>query len=164
MKLPEKSTAITPHLTVRDVDKAVKFYADAFGFKRKFLLPGPQGRIMHAELTHANCTVMLGPESIERNMKAPITAGGTPVSLFVYVEDVDKLHAQAMAAGAREVFAPNDQFFGARTCLLLDPDGHQWMFAQHQLDMSADEMLDATKKHHAQLEASKEAASKERHI
>jgi PhnB protein len=149
MKLPEKSTAITPHLTVRDVAQAVTFYEQAFGFKRKFMLPGPGGRVMHAELVHQDCTVMLGPESPERGMLAPVTSGAVPpVSLFVYVDDVDRLHAQALAAGAHEVLPPNDQFFGARTCLLLDPDGHQWMFATHTREVSVDEMLQASRERH----------------
>lgn len=143
MQLPKKSTAITPHLTVRDVEAAAKFYEKAFGFTRKFALPGAGGRIMHAELTHENCTVMLGPESRERGMLAPITAGGSAVSIFVYVPDVDKQHARAIAAGAKELMPPSDQFFGSKTSLLLDPDGHQWMFAQHKKEVSLDDMKKA---------------------
>lgn len=143
MQLPKKSTAITPHLTVRDVETAAKFYEKAFGFTRKFALPGAGGRIMHAELTHENCTVMLGPESRERGMLAPITAGGTAVSIFVYVPDVEKQHARAIAAGAKELMPPSDQFFGSKTSLLLDPEGHQWMFAQHKKEVSLDDMKKA---------------------
>jgi PhnB protein len=143
MQLPKKTTAITPHLTVRDVDAAAKFYEKAFGFTRKFALPGAGGRIMHAEVAHDNCTVMLGPESKERGMLAPISSGGSPVSIFVYVPDVDKTHARAIAAGAKELMPPSEQFFGARTSLLLDPDGHQWMFAQHKKEMSLEEMTKA---------------------
>jgi PhnB protein len=143
--MPEKSTAITPHLTVRDVGAAMGFYEQAFGFKRKFMLPRPDGKVMHAEVVHDNCTVMLGPESLQRGMRAPVTSGGaSPVSLFVYVDDVDALYQRAVAAGAKTLLEPNDQFFGDRTCLLLDPDGHQWMFAEHKKDVSVDEMLQAT--------------------
>jgi PhnB protein len=148
MQMPKKSTAITPHLTVRDVAAAASFYEKAFGFTRKFMLPGPGGRIMHAELVHENCTVMIGPESLERGMRAPITAGGTPVSLFVYVTDVDALHSRALASGAKELVPPSEQFFGARTSVLLDPDGHQWMFAQHKKEVSVDEMTAAARGRH----------------
>lgn len=148
MRMPDKSTAITPHLTVRDVAEAMRFYETAFGFKPKFMLPRPDGKVMHAEVVHDGCTVMIGPESLERGIKAPVSSGFTPVSLFVYVDDVDRLHAQAEAAGAKTVLAPNDQFFGARTCLLLDPDGHQWMFATHQKDVTVDEMIASTHEPH----------------
>lgn len=144
MRMPEKSTAITPHLTVRDVGQAMTFYEQAFGFKKKFMLPRPDGKVMHGEVVHDNCTVMLGPEAIDRGIRAPVTSGFTPVSLFVYVDDVDVLFSQAVAAGAKTILEPNDQFFGARTCLLLDPDGHQWMFATHKKDVSVDEMMAAT--------------------
>jgi PhnB protein len=143
MQLPKKTTAITPHLTVRDVDTAAKFYERAFGFTRKFALPGAGGKIMHAEVGHENCTVMIGPESRERGMLAPITAGGPSVSIFVYVSDVDKQHARAVAAGAKELMPPSEQFFGSRTSLLLDPDGHQWMFAQHKKEVSIEDMKKA---------------------
>lgn len=148
MRMPEKSTAVTPHLTVRDVGEAVAFYVEAFGFTRKFILPRPDGKVMHGEVVHDGCTIMIGPESAERGIRAPVSSGFTPVSLFVYVDDVDVLHARAVARGARSVLAPNDQFFGARTCLLLDPDGHQWMFAVHQRDVSVDEMMASTHEPH----------------
>jgi PhnB protein len=148
MQLPKKTTAVTPHLTVRDVLTAVTFYEKAFGFTRKFMLPGAGGRIMHAEMIHEGCTIMIGPESLERNMRSPMTAGGSPVSLFVYVADVDKLHARSVAAGAKELVAPNDQFFGARTTVVLDPDGHQWMFAQHKKEVSVEDMTKAVRGGH----------------
>src|SRR5688500_12302136 len=143
MQLPKKTTALTPHLTVRDVAAAVTFYEKALRFTRKLMLPGAAGRILRAAVTHQGCSIMIGPESLERNMRSPRTAGGSPVSLFVYVADVDKLHARAMAAGAKELVAPNDQFFGARTTVVLDPDGHQWMFAQHKKEVSVEDMTKA---------------------
>ena len=145
MQMPKKTTAITPHLTVRDVEAATAFYEKAFGFKRKFMLPGRGGRIMHAEVTHEGCTVMIGPESPDRGLLSPLSTGGTPVSLFVHVEDVDKVHAQALAAGARELLQPDEQFFGARTSVVVDPDGHQWMLAQQKKEVSIDAMLQATR-------------------
>mgnify|MGYP006288230299 CR=1 FL=1 len=141
MRMPEKSTAVTPHLTVKDVGAAMSFYEQAFGFQRKFMLPRPDGKVMHGEVVHDGCTIMIGPESLERGIRAPVSFGFTPVSLFVYVDDVD-------AAGAKVVLAPNDQFFGSRTCLLLDPDGHQWMFATHKKDVTVDEMMTASRDPH----------------
>ena len=142
MKLPKKTTAITPHLTVRDVAAAAKFYEKAFGFTIKLMLPGgADGRIMHAEVGHSNCTIMIGPESLERGLRSPLTAGATPpVSLFVYVDGVDAIHARALGAGAKELLPPSEQFFGARTSIVADPDGHQWMLAEHRVELTEDAM------------------------
>jgi len=146
MKLPSQSSSVSPHLTVRDVKAAAEFYAKAFGFTIKMMLPGPAGKIMHAQLNHGMSVIMIGPESIERGMKAPVTSGQNPaVSLFIYVDDVDATHSRALAAGAKELLAPSEQFFGARTSVVLDGDGHQWMLAQHKKDMSADSMKEALK-------------------
>ncbi|HJL42606.1 MAG TPA: VOC family protein [Myxococcales bacterium LLY-WYZ-16_1] len=142
MKLPVKTTAVTPHITVRDVEAAARFYERAFGFRIQLLLPGgPHGTIRHAEVGHEGCTIMIGPESPQRGIRAPVDAGGTPpVSMFVYVDDVDAVHQRAVEAGAIELLPPSEQFFGARTCVLADPDGHQWMMAQHQEELSESDM------------------------
>lgn len=146
MQLPPNSSSISPHLTVRDVKAAAEFYAKAFGFQIKMMLPGQQGKIMHAQLNHGSSTLMVGPESIQRGMKAPITSGlNPPVSLFIYVDDVDATHKNALALGAKELIAPGDQFFGSRTSVVVDPDGHQWMVAQHKKDVSVEEMKSALK-------------------
>ena len=142
MKLPPKSTALTPHLTVRDVQAAARWYEEALGFRIKLMLPGgPSGEIRHAEVEHEGCTVMIGPESSSRGMLAPRTRGVPPsISLYLYVAEVDGTHARAIGAGAVELVSPSDQFFGARTSVIADPDGHQWMLAEHQQDMSEGEM------------------------
>lgn len=154
----KKSTSITPHLTVRDVAQAAKFYEAALGFTTKLLLPGgPEGKIMHAEITHGSSSLMLGPESVARGIKAPITAGTTPpVSLYLNVEDVDSAHAQAVKAGAIELLPPSDQFFGARTSIVCDLDGHQWMLAEHRTEVSENAMK--TKLTAARLGAKSQAA------
>src|SRR5688572_3829140 len=119
MQLPPNSSTISAHLTVRDVKAAAEFYAKAFGFQSKMMLPGQGGRIMHAQLNHGNSTLMVGPESVQRGMKAPITSGLVPpVSLFIYVNDVEATHKNALALGAKELIAPGDQFFGARTSVI----------------------------------------------
>ncbi|MBM4378983.1 MAG: VOC family protein [Deltaproteobacteria bacterium] len=145
MKLRRQS--ITPHLTVSDIPKAAKFYEAAFGFSPKTMLPGRSGKIMHGQLTLENGTMlMLGPESEERGFRSPKTAGITsPVSLYLVVRDVDAQHQKAVAAGARELLAPNDQFFGARTSLVLDPDGHQWMLSEEKEELSPEELQAALK-------------------
>ena len=147
MRLPPKTTSITPHLTVRDVREAVRFYEQGLGFSIRLMLPGgPSNTIRHAEVEHGGAVVMIGPESRERGLVAPITSGRPPpVSLYVYVNSVDDAHAQALGAGAVELIAPSDQFFGARTSVIADPDGHQWMLAEHQKVMTESEMKSALK-------------------
>lgn len=146
MKLPPQTSAVSPHITVRDVKAAADFYVKAFGFTLKFMLPGPQGKIMHAQLNHGLSVIMVGPESLERGIKAPITSGLSPaVSMFIYVDDVDATHKNALAVGAKELLPPSEQFFGARTSVVVDADGHQWMLAQHKKDLSGDQMGEALK-------------------
>jgi PhnB protein len=117
------------YLHVKDAERAIEFYQKAFSFKPKVTMPGPDGKIMHAELTHGDCTVMLGPENLEMGAKAPSTVGGTPVTIYVYVKDVDALTRQARAAGGNVVREPADQFYGDRTAGIVDPEGHTWYFA-----------------------------------
>lgn len=147
MKLPSNSTAITPHLTVRNVRDAVLFYERAFGFRTKLMLPGKQtDDIMHAEIEHEGCCLMLGPESPARGMLAPISRGGPPsVNLYLYVGSVDAVHARAIECGATELLPLSDQYFGARTSVVADPDGHQWMLAEHQKEMSERELREAVR-------------------
>ena len=140
---PEGMRWVSPYLTVKDAEAAIAFYNKAFGFETRFVAPGPDGKPMHAELQHKDSVIMLGPEcpqSAEHGFRSPSSIGGTSVTLYTYVEDVDALFEQAKAAGAKVIEAPKDQFWGDRTCLLVDPDGHAWMFATHVRDVSPEEL------------------------
>lgn len=141
--LPEGMSWIIPYLTVRDVKAAIEFYGRAFGMKQRMAMPGPDGAIMHAEITHEDTVLMLGPEDPERGTKGPTALGGSPVTIMLYVRDVDAWHRRAVDAGARSIMAPEDQFWGDRTCLVLDPDGHKWFAATHVRDVSPTEMAKA---------------------
>jgi uncharacterized glyoxalase superfamily protein PhnB len=129
---PAGMSWVAPYLTVKDADKAIDFYQRAFGFEKKFAMPGPQGKTGHAEMTYKEGNIMLGPEA---NMgscpaRAPATTGVTsPVGLYVYCDDVDALYKRATAAGAKGDMPPQDMFWGDRLCKLTDPDGHVWNFA-----------------------------------
>jgi PhnB protein len=126
---PEEYPWIMPFLTVKDPDAALAFYQKAFGFEKKMSMPGPDGKTMHAEVSWRGQVVMFGGETPENPCKAPITLGVRPPSgLYVYVDDVDALFKRATAAGAKVDKAPADQFWGDRTCSLIDPDGHIWGF------------------------------------
>jgi PhnB protein len=127
---------VNPFLTVRDVTAALAWYERAFGFKTSFTLPGPDGKPVHAEMTHRKSVIMMGPEALAYS-KAP-GKDGSPVSLYCYCDDVDALCAAARASGAKVAEEPADQFWGDRTCFLVDPEGHQWTFATHVFDLDPD--------------------------
>lgn len=124
---------LSPYLTVRDAAAALDFYQRAFGFRKKNIMTGPDGRILHAEMFWQDSVIMFGPEGAYGNQtRAPVTNGTpSPVSLYVYCDDVDTLFIHATRAGARAIFSPQDMFYGDRVCRLSDPDGHTWNFATH---------------------------------
>jgi PhnB protein len=132
--------AVSAMLTVRDVKAAMSFYQKALGFKSRGLMKGPDGQPMHAELRLRDTTVMLGPESPGRNMKGPKSLGGTPCTLYLYVDNVDKTYAKAVKLGATALMPPIDQFWGDRAGILADPEGHVWMVASHQADLTPAQM------------------------
>lgn len=130
-KLPGYSW-LSPYLLVADVEAAIKFYQSAFGFDKKEAIPGPDGNLLHAELTYQGQTLMTGKAGTYKDTKTPKQSGvESPVTLYVYCDDVDKFYENAMASGAINIQAPEDMFWGDRTCVLQDPDGYNWCFATH---------------------------------
>lgn len=129
IKVPPMMQLVSVYLNVKDVDAAIAFYEKAFGFKKKFVMPGPDGKIIHGELLHGNCTVMIGRPMPESGGKTPSDLGGSPTTVYVYVKDVDGLATRARAAGAQVTRELKDEFWGDRCCGFADPDGHQWYFA-----------------------------------
>lgn len=120
---------ICPALTVRDPGKAQAFYEKAFGFTPGQSVPGPDGKIMHAEVRYKDMTIMLGPEGMGQPCRTPATTKvEAPMALYVYVEDVDALCARAKQTEATVRMEPNDAFWGDRVCQLVDPDGYVWWF------------------------------------
>jgi uncharacterized glyoxalase superfamily protein PhnB len=124
---------LVPYLTVKDADQSLDFYQRAFGFEKRFTMPGPDGKTAHAEAGYKDVVVMFGPECANGGSgKAPATSGVKPaVGLYVYCDDVDALCKRAEAAGAKVERTPVDMFWGDRMCALTDPDGHMWSFATH---------------------------------
>jgi uncharacterized glyoxalase superfamily protein PhnB len=138
--VPDGYHTITPHLVVRDAAKAIAFYAKALGAEERFRMPGPGGSVMHAELNIGDSVVMLGEEAKERGALSPQSIGGSPVSLLIYVEDVDASFARADKAGCTVQMPPTDMFWGDRYGQLVDPFGHRWAIATHKEDVSPEEM------------------------
>ncbi len=138
--VPDAYHTVTPYLVVRGADRAIDFYKRAFGAKEHFRMPGPGGKIMHAEIRVGDSMIMLCDESPEMGGRSPQALDGTPVSIFLYVEDVDSVFRQAVGAGATEVMPVQDMFWGDRYGKLSDPFGHQWQLATHIEDVSPEEM------------------------
>ena len=138
--IPDGFRTVTPYLIVDGAAKALEFYVRAFGAEETFRFPTPDGKIGHAEIRIGDSMVMLADEYPGFGYKSPPAYGGTPVSICLYVADVDQLFARAIAAGARVQRPVQDQFYGDRTGTLIDPFGHVWSIATHKEDVSVEEM------------------------
>ena len=138
--IPAGHPAVSPYLIVDDAPRALEFYKKAFGAKELMRHAGPDGRIGHAEIRIGDSIVMLADEHLEINAKSPKTVGGTPVSLHLYVKDVDAVARQAAGAGAKTVRPVQTQFYGDRSGTFEDPFGHQWHVSTHVEDVSPAEL------------------------
>jgi PhnB protein len=138
--IPEGYHSITPYLIVKGAADAIEFYKKAFGATELFRMPAPGGRIGHAEIKIGDSVIMLSDEWPEMKYLGPKSLGGSPVSLLLYVDDVDTVFKQAIAAGATEDRAIEDKFYGDRSGSLTDPFGHVWHIATHTEDVSPEEM------------------------
>ena len=138
--------AVTVMLTVNDIKAAAGFYQKAFGFAKRGIMNGPDGKPMHAELRLRDTTLMLGPECAERGMRSAKTIGGSPATLYLTSENVDKTVARAVNLGATAVGAVMDMFWGDRCGTIVDPDGYAWMVGTHIAEPTPQEMKKAMKK------------------
>ncbi|MGI8958530.1 MAG: VOC family protein [Bryobacteraceae bacterium] len=132
--------AVTAMLTVTDVKAAVNFYQKAFGFTKRGIMNGPDGKPMHAELTLRDTTLMLGPENQQRGSRSAKTIGASPVTLYLTAENVDKVVAKAVKLGATPVGPVMDMFWGDRCGNIVDPDGNTWMVGTHMAEPTIEEM------------------------
>ena len=132
--------AVSAILTVSDVPAAVAFYQKAFGFAKRGIMNGPDGKPMQAELTLRGTTLMLGPENAAMGRRNAKAVGASPAGLFVYVENVDKVFAKAVSLGATAQGEVMDMFWGDRCGFLVDPDGYNWMVGTHKAEPTAREM------------------------
>jgi uncharacterized glyoxalase superfamily protein PhnB len=128
------------YICVKDAEKAIEFYKEAFGVKEKFRLTEPNGRIGHAELEFGTATLMLADEFPEYGFEGPKDSGITSYSLHIHVENADEMIDRAVRAGAKLVRPPQDQFYGERSGLIRDPFGHTWNIGHHIEDVSPEEM------------------------
>ena len=138
--IPEGYHSVTPYLIVKGGAKAIEFYKKAFGATEIMRLEGTGGSLGHAEIRIGNSPVMLADEYPEMGFRSPQTLGGAGVSLMVYVEQVDAVFQRAIATGAKELRAVQNQFYGDRSGTLQDPFGHVWTISTHVEDIPPEEM------------------------
>lgn len=138
--IPDGYHTIQPYLHIRGAAHAIDFYKAAFAAVEILRLTQPDGSIGHAELRFGDSVVMLADEAPERAIYSPTYLGGSAVSIMIYVEDCDALYRRAIAAGARSIREPVDQFYGDRSAGVQDPFGFQWWIATHIKDVAPDEL------------------------
>ncbi len=143
--IPEGYHAVTPYLIIKGAADAIEFYKKAFGATELFRFPAPDGKIGHAEIKIGDSPIMLADEFAEMGYKGPQALGGSPVSLMIYLEDVDTVFNRAVEAGASVKEAVQDKFYGDRTGTLTDPFGHVWHVSTHKEDVSMEEMEERAK-------------------
>jgi PhnB protein len=155
--IPDGYHAVTPYLIVSDAARAIEFYQRGLGAQELLRMPGPGGRIMHAEVKIGDSIVMLGEEPPDKPvMRSPRSAGMRTSSLYVYVPDVDTAFKRALQAGATVVAPISDMFWGDRIGTIEDPAGQQWTLATHTEDVTPEEM----DRRHQQFVAALSAAKK----
>jgi PhnB protein len=145
--IPEGYHSVTPYLIIDGAAKAIDFYKKAFGATELFRMDH-EGKVGHAELKIGDSPIMLADEQPSMGYVSPKALGGTPVSLMIYVADVDTVYKQAISAGATELRAVQDQFYGDRSGNLKDPFGHVWTIATHKEDVTPEEMSKRIKSAH----------------
>jgi PhnB protein len=133
-------SAVSAELTVSDIPAAMSFYQKAFGFSKRGLMNGPDRKPVHAELTLRGTTLMLGPENAEMGRRSAKSVGASPATLFIYVEDVDKVVEKATKLGATPQHPVMDMFWGDRCGTVVDPDGYTWMVGTHKAEPTTKEM------------------------
>jgi PhnB protein len=138
--IPADYPRVTPYFVVDRASDAIRFYTEVLGGEERMRMPGPDGKIGHAEIAFGREMIMLADEFPDMGALSPKTVGGTPVMVMLYVEDVDATFAEALAAGAKELEPITDKFYGDRSGSFEDPFGHRWTIASHVEDVPPDEM------------------------
>ena len=144
--IPENYPRVAPYLAIDNAAAAIDFYKKAFGATERMRMPGPEGKVGHAEIDIEGALVMLADEYPPMNFRSPKTIGGSPVMIHMYVPDVDAFFKRAKAAGVEVLREPATQFYGDRSCSIKDPFGHLWSVATHVEDVSEEELRTRSEK------------------
>jgi PhnB protein len=146
--IPDGHHGPRPYLVAANAAGCIEFYKQALGARERFRLAEPSGRIGHAELDIGGAVLMIADEHPERDVRGPRSIGGSPVTIHLYVEDVDATMRRAEAAGAKLRRPVEDQFYGDRGGMFEDPGGHLWWIATHKKDVAPDELQRRAQKLH----------------
>jgi PhnB protein len=138
--IPDGYHSLQPYLYFKNAADAIAFYAKAFGATERMRMPDKKSRIMHAEINLGDSCIMMADENADMGAYSPEHYGGAPMSLVLYVEDCDAVYKKALAAGAKSLREPADQFYGDRTAGVADPFGFHWYIGTHIKDVSMEEM------------------------
>ena len=138
--IPDGYPQVTPYLCIDGAADAIEFYGEVLGTKERMRMPAPGGKVGHCELQLGDSVIMLADEFPEMGVRSPKSVGGTPVTISVYVDDVDNVFERAVKAGANALRPVEDQFYGDRAGQFEDPFGHRWSVATHVEDVPPDEM------------------------
>jgi PhnB protein len=144
--IPEGYNSVTPYLVVKGAAQAIEYYKKVFGATVVLRMDAPDGRVGHAELQIGDSRIMLADENPAMGATSASTIGNSPVSLYLYLPDVDKVVDRAVAEGAKILKPVQDQFYGDRSGFIQDPFGHFWGIATHVEDVSAKELEERAKK------------------
>jgi PhnB protein len=146
--IPAGMHTVTPHLVCAGAAEAVEFYKKAFGATDVCQMPGPGGKLMHAHLKIGDSSVMMMDEFPEWGAIGPKTLKGSPVTIHLYVPDVDASYERAVKGGAKSMCAPQDMFWGDRYSVVVDPFGHHWAIASRVREVSPEEAVKAMQQQH----------------
>jgi PhnB protein len=149
---------ITAMLTVTDIKAAAAFYQKAFGFSKRGIMNGPDGKAVHGELTLRGTTIMLTPEMPQMGSRSAKAVGGSPTSLYLLTENVDKVVAKAIKLGGAAKGPVMDMFWGDRCGAVVDPEGYLWMVATHKAEPAPKEMQQKMKEQMASQQAARAAS------
>jgi len=138
--IPDGYPRITPYLGIDGASDAIEFYGTVFGATERMRMPAPGGKVGHAELQIGDSVIMLADEFPDMGVRSPKSVGGSPVTLSLYVDDVDQVFDRAVQAGASSLRPVEDQFYGDRTGVFEDPFGHLWSVATHVEDVPPEEI------------------------
>ena len=153
--IPEGYHSVTPMFMFKDCRRAIDFYKAAFGAVERYVMPGPDGNgVMHAEVMVGDSIVMMGDESLMQGCRSAESMGGSPISFYLYVENVDSAFRRAVEAGAKVEMEVQEMFWGDRAGSVNDPFGYNWMLATHTRDLSPEEIAAGAKEAFAEMSRS----------
>lgn len=149
--IPDGFHSLTPIMVFKDARKAIDFYRKAFGAEERYVMPGPDGKgIMHAEIRIGNSAIMMGEENPQQPCKSAETTGCSPVTLYLYVDNVEEVFRRSVEAGAKELMPVQEMFWGDRVGMVQDPFGYSWFLAIHTRDLTPAEIEEGAKAASAQ--------------